>query len=222
MDDRFTRDLNDRGAVRLPVAMGDVAALLLELAAAGIALWAAFTQSRLRRLVDDPRVAGLALFFGLYALASLVHAVTAVGYASAVEDGSLARESLDGFDVAFWAHHALLVSALAAATLALGPPRMRTATPTAAVAGTLLVAEPILRLIETLALFHLTLVASLNHMRRQTVGSIRVAAGFLLLLTAQAGHLATTAPLGYRPWWAEALAATGMLVLWLSVPNRRS
>lgn len=200
----------------------EVGALVLELGAGLVALGAAASQWRVRRLVIDPRVTRLALFFLLYAAAALIHAATSAAYAGALERGTVDRQGFDGFDVAFWAHHVLLLVALAIAVAALGPPRWRQATPAAAAAPVLLAAEPILRFAETLALLYLVVVAALNHVRRRTVGSIRVAAGFLFLLAAQAGHLATTSPLGFRPWWAEALALAGILGLLLSVPRRGS
>jgi hypothetical protein len=194
--------------------------ILLETASAAAAGVGFFRVQRTARLVDDLRVTRLAAFFALIALAAAVHVLSVAHWETR---GALVADAAFGVqDLLFWLQHALFVTALTAGILAYGPPRR--VAPAAALAPVLLVAEPVLRILETLAAAYLFVRTLVNHARKESLGSLTVAVGFLALLLGQSLFLYNQAqgpdPLGARSPWGEAFVFLGLLVLASATPGR--
>lgn len=200
-----------------------VVSTVLEAGTAVAAAFGAVKVIRLNRFARDARLARLALFFGLMAASAAIHVLSVLDWE---RRGSVLADDAPGLqDVLFWAHHAAFLGALAAAALALGPYRpSRLAVPV--LVPVLLVAEPLLRLVETAGVAYLLVRTLINHMRRTSLGSLTVGAGFLALLVGQAVFLYNDAtgpdPLGARAPLGEALVFLGLLVLAVTPPRRRA
>lgn len=200
-----------------------VVSAVLEAATALAAGLGAFRLRRLDRLVGDPRIRRLGLFFALAAAATLVHLVGVLVWERRPD--VVARDaSFELLDILFWTHHALLLGAIAAAVAAYGPAH-RAGPPIAVVAPVLLVAEPLLRILESLGFLYLLVRTLLNHVRKTSLGSLQVALGYFAVLVGHALFLvngfAGPDPLGARDPAGEALVLVGFLVLALSTPGGR-
>ncbi len=204
-----------------------ILAIGVPLMVSGLGVWGALRVAAVRRWVPDRRLTLLALFLGLYSLSWLLQAGGIVLYYDAAE-AAVERGFWDGHDWVFTSHHAAMVLALAAATFAYRPPRPDASAMTEegaasrvpALAPFLLVAEPAFRLVESVGFLYLALRAAWNHRRRQDVGSLRVAAGFLLVLAGNAWLAAVHTPLGPHPVVADLLALVGTAVLVTALPKR--
>ncbi|MHB8633377.1 MAG: hypothetical protein ACYDBQ_05325 [Thermoplasmatota archaeon] len=194
------------------MAVAPWAVLLLEAATAGCGAWGVVRVERLRALADDRRLTRLAWFFGLLSASFLVQLV-----GTALVVGAHGRPTRFGGVAVL--QHGLLIAALVVAVVAYTPP-WKGAAPVVTLfgpAGVLVFAEVALAL-------YLAALAFVNQRRRRNLGSMKVAAGFLLLALGHLGFLAADLIQlrAARPLWAEALAFAGVLLLATSVPRRRA
>ncbi len=189
--------------------------IIFEAVGALVAAVAAWRIWRLNRVVEESRLRHLDRFFIFFALAALVNIAS---FARLQTLEVVSRDTVDALDVLFWLHHGLVLAAALSAGLAMGIPRRSVA----ALAPTLLAAEPALRIMEAVAFAFLVTRASFNHVRQTNFGSLRVAAGFFLLFAAHVLLAFVGTPLGARDPWAEALNLGGLVVLASALPWRRA
>lgn len=199
-------------------ATGVVLALLLQ---AGIVVAAVAGLTRvagLRAFADDARLRRLSWFFALFAAAVGVQVLVSTFLLgeSPVDRVALLRP----LATLVLLHHALMLAALLVALRTFAVPWH----PAAIAPAFLLIGHnghyALLGLVEALLTLYLAVAAAANQHRRKTTGSLRVAAGFLLLFV---GHLLFFLLLhhdGPRPFWGEGLTLAGVLLIVSSVPRR--
>ena len=171
------------GRVATAVAVLDWVSMGALAAGAALALAAAANVHRMGRLVTEPRLARLSSFFaglGLFLVASL-----AEGLLWTLADPPARDDALGVHDLLFAVRHLAFLLALGAMFLALeGGPRIDKAR--APVFATfLLVAEPVLLLVEGLLAVVLMVRAVRVHVRRGNVGSLEVLLGFAFLIASR-------------------------------------
>lgn len=221
------------------MAFLDWLSVLLPFGVAGVAGWGALQVHGLREWVQDPRLTRLVAFLGLFAAAWAVHGI-GVGLFEGSADVFLERETFDVHDGLFLLHHGLLLAAMAVAAFVYRPPPRAPVddgaggadgtgdggasggSGVAAFAPLLFWLEPTLRLVEVAGWFYLSLRTALNHRVRRDVGSLRVAIGFLLLLSAHAWLLYVHTPLGPHDLIGDGLAFAGTVMIVSSLPRRRA
>lgn len=182
---------------------------LVVLASAGrVARAYAVTQSdSLRRLA-----AGFVLLGGSQLLAAALQALVVAA------PDALDRKTFGLDDLLFWAYYATLLLGLLSVFASFGRRPFRWAP-----ALTLLLwAGPVLELATVVVLFFVVLHAGLNHIARKGPGSLLVAVGFFLLLSAHFLNLTVYAPLEPRWIGGEAVHLLGLLLLWWAVHRARS
>jgi hypothetical protein len=191
-------------------------ALLLQVAVVVVALVGVMRLAALRALADDVRLRRLSWFFGLFAAAvaaQLLLTALLLGHGRAPA-GPFLRQ-LNGLTLLY---HGLMLAALVVAVRAFALPWRP---PTPAAAAVLLVGRfGLLGLAEAGLTLYLAVASLVNQRHRRTRGSLRVAAGFLLFFLGQLAFWVFQKTGAIRPYWAEALALGGILLLVASVPRR--
>lgn len=192
--------------------------LLLQAAVVVTALVGVTRLAGLRALADDARLRRLSLFFGLFASAVAVQFVLGLlllGHGKIPSTGPVVRQ----LNFLTLAYHGLMLAALAVALRAFALPWR----PPPAVAAVVLVGRfGLLGLVEAGFTLYLAVASLINQRHRRTRGSLRVAAGFLLFFLGQLAFWVFQKTGAIRPYWAEALALGGILLLVASVPRRKA
>ncbi|MCA1810406.1 MAG: hypothetical protein LC623_00130 [Halobacteriales archaeon] len=188
-----------------------IAGALVQLAAAGAAVYGAVRCVRLQRFASDRRLTALAWFFSLFAAAMVLQALWQAGVASgppAGFDGAagirfngtrpppgfdrpfLRPEGAERVNILFAGAHAFMLASLVVAVWAFGHRRRPDAATVApalalspfALVGTLV---PLMLALEAGLTLYLACRALINHVERRSVGAVQVALGFLLFFV---GH----------------------------------
>ena len=221
-----------------------VAGAIVQLAAAGVAVYGAVRCVRLQRFASDPRLTALAWFFALFAVALVLQAVWQVGAAAGTpapfggpsfnatrppfDRGFLRPEGDERVNILFAGAHAFMLASLVVAVWAFGhrrPPEEGVATMGAALAfspfalvGSLV---PLMLALEAGLTLYLACRAFINHVERRSAGAVQVALGFLLFFVGHFLFFLAHQPGTGRSGIGDILGLVGIVLLVQALPGTK-
>ncbi len=200
---------------------GPLVVLLFQVATVTTALLGVARLAHLYRLAADRRVARLALFFGLFAAAVAVQVFVTWSFVMEGRPPPGAPRARPPVWTAF-AHHALMLAALSVAVRAYGGLGRQKEVAAAALGPMLFGRAGLLRMAEAGIALYIAVRALLNYRQRRNPGSLVVASGFALFFLAHLSFWIFQPQRGPRPYWAELLTLTAIILLVSRIPGRRS
>ncbi|MEA3143157.1 MAG: hypothetical protein QOG31_481 [Thermoplasmata archaeon] len=225
-----------------------VAGALVQLAAAGAAVYGAVRCVRLQRFASDRRLTALAWFFALFAVALVLQAVWQVGAASGTpapfgdaardhglngtrppfDRGFLRPEGTERVNILLAGAHAAMLASLVVAVWAFGhrrPPTEAVATLAPALAfspfallGSLV---PLMLALEAGLTLYLACRAFINHVERRSAGAVQVALGFLLFFVGHFLFFLSHQPGMGRSGIGDILGLVGIVLLVQALPGTK-
>lgn len=227
----------------------EAAGALVQLAAAGAAVYGAVRCIRLQRFAPDRRLKALAWFFALFAAATLLQAAwqlvaaagtpspfTGFGGGNAAYNGTrpppfdhynfLHPEGEERVNILFAGAHAFMLASLVVAVWAFGhrrPPEAAALAPALAFAPFALVGNlvPLMLALEAGLTLYLACRAFINHVERRSAGAVQVALGFLLFFIGHFLFYLSHQPGMGRTGFGDILGLVGIVLLVQALPGTK-